>query len=750
MGQSLSQEQVQAHLARQEALIRQLQTVVDRQAAELEKITASAGAVGDNEEFSGNVIDAADIIDDELAGLEAKVFKAERRKVGEDAVSGEEKELPPEEWVEPTEEEERGFQATKPWLGAMAKPTGFEYGKTDDKPNIDLELEHVYGYRANEVRSNIAWIDEDTIVYPAAGVGIVHNLKTNTQKFFRGHTDDIVCLAYHPARRLVATGEQGKYPGIYVWDVDSCKQVSKMAGLHRRAVVSVAFSKDGSRVASVGLDDDHSVAIYDWATGSCLASEKGDTNRILDIQCNLTTDADNNNDFVTVGVKHIKFWSLDGSKLNETKGLLGRKGDRQPFLTVTTTSRYTVAGTQGGELYCFSGRKLAKIVDAHQKCVYSIKADGDTLYSAGRDGYVSCWNMNTLKRTQTVNLNKHEDPEVLKAGTNAVRAIDFFGREEPIIIAGCLAGTISKVGMTKGTVEVVVNAHSGDLQKKRNYGELWGLTTSPNSQLFASAGEDRTLRIWNAKTRTMVRKIMLTARAQSVAWSPDGKWLAVGLQDGRFMVVDEKFNDVISIKKTRRRVQCLRFSPDSTQLAVGSADNTINVYDATKEFQHLGKCTGNSSVILHIDYSEDGSVIQSCSQSYELLFYSAKDFSQITRSRELKDTNWATFTSILGWNVQGIWPKESDGSDVNAVSKSHSGKYLASGEDTGLVKVFQYPCVGGGLNRQGLLTKRPESVRQTGHSEHVTEVQWLTGDSHLLSAGGGDLSIFQWKVVPAS
>eukprot|EP01084_Bolivina_argentea_P164842 286519_1 len=118
MGQSLSQEQVQAHLARQEALIKQLQTVVDRQATELEKVSASNTNEGDNEEDSGKEVEVSKALDDELYGLESRVHKAERRTL-EETIGAEEKELPAEDWQEPDEEEERGFQATKPWLGSM-------------------------------------------------------------------------------------------------------------------------------------------------------------------------------------------------------------------------------------------------------------------------------------------------------------------------------------------------------------------------------------------------------------------------------------------------------------------------------------------------------------------------------------------------------------------------------------------------------------------------------------------------------
>ena len=43
-------------------------------------------------------------------------------------------------------------------------------------------------------------------------------------------TDDIVCLAMHPERELVATGQVGKDPSICVWNTSTCELLS--VGMH--------------------------------------------------------------------------------------------------------------------------------------------------------------------------------------------------------------------------------------------------------------------------------------------------------------------------------------------------------------------------------------------------------------------------------------------------------------------------------------------------------------------------------------
>ena len=45
------------------------------------------------------------------------------------------------------------------------------------------------------------------VVYHVAALGIVLDRKTNVQRFYNGHSDDILCLALHPAKDLAATGQ---------------------------------------------------------------------------------------------------------------------------------------------------------------------------------------------------------------------------------------------------------------------------------------------------------------------------------------------------------------------------------------------------------------------------------------------------------------------------------------------------------------------------------------------------------------
>eukprot|EP01016_Furgasonia_blochmanni_P037317 TRINITY_DN4376_c0_g1_i1.p1 TRINITY_DN4376_c0_g1~~TRINITY_DN4376_c0_g1_i1.p1 ORF type:complete len:112 (+),score=11.97 TRINITY_DN4376_c0_g1_i1:64-399(+) len=54
----------------------------------------------------------------------------------------------------------------------------------------------------------------------------------------------------------------------------------------------------------------------------------------------------------------------------------------------------------------------------------------------------------------------------------------------------------------------------------------------------------------------------------------------------------------------------------------------------------------------------------------------------------------------------------------------------------GKVRVFRYPS----------LQKGSGSAEGRGHSSHVTCVEWMSGDSFIVSTGGEDTCVIQWNV----
>ncbi|XP_016354953.1 echinoderm microtubule-associated protein-like 6, partial [Sinocyclocheilus anshuiensis] len=105
---------------------------------------------------------------------------------------------------------------------------------------------------------------------------------------------------------------------------------------------------------------------------------------------------------------------------------------------------------------------------------------------------------------------------------------------------------------------------------------------------------------------------------------------------------------------------------------------------------------------------------------------------------EAKGIHWMTWTCVLGPEVNGIWPKYSSVNDINSVDANYSSAVLVTGDDFGLVKLFRFPC----------LKKAAKFKKYIGHSAHVTNVRWSHDLQWVLSTGGADHSVFQWRFLP--
>ena len=262
-------------------------------------------------------------------------------------------------------EEEKGdnFMASKPWIGALREPTGFIKAPAtqSQKPNCQMILEYVHGYRSRDCKNNLSYLKDGNVIYHAAALGIVLDKTDNIQHFFNLHNDDILSIAFHPNGILVATGEIGPKPPIYLWNSSTCTKTAMFKGKLEKGIRSLAFSPSGDYLAAIDMSDTHNIGIFDLHNNVMIASNKTDPALVLQVAFK------SENELVTIGVKHYMFWEINNKLLKSRRGIFKDKNNILGCLAIDKDLILT--GNVFGEMYQWNANSIASVKKYHTKAI---------------------------------------------------------------------------------------------------------------------------------------------------------------------------------------------------------------------------------------------------------------------------------------------------------------------------------------------------------------------------------------------
>ena len=452
---------------------------------------------------------------------------------------------------------------SKPWLAAMVPPSKLGGILIDPTPPTEkIEKYHVFGLECLLSRGSVRFNSDGDFVFSSSKYVIVFNKKKNSQIIYHGHSlrnvqvvdsllglsattspdgipinksDAIVCcVSTSSDGKLVASATQCNRPNIHIWDANSCVTLCVLQLVHRRGVVSMQFSPDRKRFVSVGSDQDHSIALWEspsanWSDGRLLACSKGDTLPVMFACFYSTPEAPQEYLLVSGGKYHVKFWNVDGRCLNSSYPEHDSKEKLGTLLCGTTCYGNFLAGSSTGGIFVWKGRKLLRTVRAHETpvtCLWSESSVG--VLSAGKDGVIKVWT-SAVKHVKSFALSDADVPPI----SNNIRSLDSVILVEKIpkgpskrsikrVLVSTDSGEIYEISGKSGSITLVHEAHYT--------GQLYGLCVHPlDSDLFATCGDDQTVRVWSISQRRLVRKAVLDCTARSIGWSCDGRNLLIGM-----------------------------------------------------------------------------------------------------------------------------------------------------------------------------------------------------------------------------
>jgi WD40 repeat protein len=165
----------------------------------------------------------------------------------------------------------------------------------------------------------------------------------------------------------------------------------------------------------------------------------------------------------------------------------------------------------------------------------------------GKDGLIKMWDKSLIAVGQVVDLredispgaDKKSSPRYLKTEIVSLQqwsdpTSKKASSEFPLLVS-TRGSDIFEVYVSKS----VVSPHSINLIACGHYrGELWGLAVHPLREEFATCGDDKTLRIWSIKSHQQLDMRVMPDAARSIAYSPTGTVLCVGMVDGSMALID--------------------------------------------------------------------------------------------------------------------------------------------------------------------------------------------------------------------
>jgi eukaryotic-like serine/threonine-protein kinase len=431
------------------------------------------------------------------------------------------------------------------------------------------------------------------VLWPLAGETPELLLEDSADLFGRGGPrlwNDRV-LAFSPdGKSLVAARNSLSSRGVFVlsvWDLETGKEIAAIPGEpdhveHTGRITSVAFSPDGSTLATASMD--YSIRLWNFETRQRAATLQGHLAEVWTLA--FSPDGQT----LLSGAKDggVKLWHLNEPKQEEVIS-----GSWVPMAFSTDSKTLAALNPRDGFLAFIN---LATGEPDHQfelqpprgrpgPFPIALSADLRVIAQGRSDGTVN------LSNTQTGETNVHH------VSSQRVEFVALSPDGRMLMAGGGRSPSLSWHELGAGT--------SGVMSTESSRGIF-----SPDGRTFAAFAGENGIELWEVATRsTRTNLIAEAAPGFAAAFSPDNRMLAVVGQDDVIRLWDVESGALFGLCTGHKQVvHSVAFSPDGKTLASSSDDSTLKLWNIATQ-QELLSIRRLGGVMRGLLFAPDGSLL---------------------------------------------------------------------------------------------------------------------------------------------